>query len=645
MSDPLTHVGAALSAWPLPDSADGAAELRSVFLAINDGVIVQGPDGRVRSFNPAAARILGLTVDQLAGRTSMDQAWEARHEDGRPFPGEMHPPMVALRTRLPERDVMMSLGRPDGSRALLRVNAEPILAPDGTPIAVVSTFVDVTAYRAAENTMRDLAGRVSDLYNHAPCGYHSVDRDGTIVEINDTELAWLGLTRDEVVGKRQIREFLTPESVELYASAFPRFRDGDLDELDLEMEIHDGQLQRRRHVIVRATAHRDEAGRLVRSRTVMTDVSELVATRTDLAQSVSDRDALLQNDFVGIMRLRDRRFTWVNTAITRMFGYTEDELIGKSTALLYAEEASFTAFGQKMGAMLRATGEARGQVELRHRDGHSLHVDLHATPTRGGDVICFLTDQTPLRNAQRAIAESERVQSVGRLTGAIAHEFNNLLQHILGTAELALSEPSTSTSTASDLHAIQESARRGAALMERLLTFARRQAVFPEVLLLNDALGDAVHAFGRTRPEAPTVLAELTEDAVSVRVDQQALSTAIRHLLDNAADAVRDGGTIVVRTGLRRVTSADEAPAADARPGDYGFVSVTDTGRGMTAAVLSQAAEPFFTTKPFGRSHGLGLSSVHGFVAQAGGWVELSSDPAHGTTAVLYLPRVSEPAP
>lgn len=631
-------------AWPIPDSAESVAELRSVFLAMNDGVIVQGPDGRVRRFNPAAARILGLTVDQLAVRSSLDQKWEAFHEDGRPFPGDTHPPMVALRTGQPQRDVMMVLGRPDGTRALLRVNSELMLCPDGTPQGVVTTFVDVTAYREAEATMRELAARVSDLYNHAPCGYHSVDAEGTIIEINDTELAWLGLTRDEVVGKRTILEFLTPESVETFRRVFPPFRDGEVDELDVEVELHDSHQDRRRHVIVRATAHLDAARRLVHSRTVMTDISEIVIARTALAQSLRDRDVLLQNEFVGIMRLRDRRFVWVNAAITRMFGYSADELIGQSAAMLYADPEAFTAFGQKMGAAMRAHGEARGQVELRHRDGRALHVDLHATATQGGEVTCFLTDQTPLRNAQRAIAESERVQSVGRLTGAIAHEFNNLLQHILGSAELSLEDPSTPASTAADLRGIQDSARRGAALMERLLMFARRQAIFPEVLSLDTVVGDAVETFTVTHTGPATVRFERSGEALTVMVDQQALSSALRHLLDNAVEAAREGGAVVVRTGLRRVSAGDDVGARDVRVGDYCFVSVTDTGRGMPPDVLAQAAEPFFTTKPFGRSHGLGLSSVYGFVAQAGGWADLSSGPALGTTAVIYLPRFLPPA-
>lgn len=644
MDEPLLPVGAtAETTWPLANSAETAEEWRAVFLAMNDGVIVQGPDGHVRSFNPAAARILGLTIDQLSGRSSTDREWEAYHEDGRPFPGDTHPPMVALRTGRPQRDVMMWLGRPDGTRALLRVNSEPLLSADGTPLRVVTTFVDVTTYREAEATMRELAGRVSDLFNHAPCGYHSVDAEGTIVEINDTELAWLGLTRDEVVGKRKISEFLTSESIETYKRVFPPFRDGEVDELDVEVELHDGHQGRRRHVIVRATAHRDAARRLVRSRTVMTDISELVAARADLAQSLRDRDVLLQNEFVGIMRIRDRRFVWVNAAMTRMFGYSADELIGQSTVMLYADPEAFAAFGQKMSVAMRAHGEARGQVELQHRDGRSLHIDLHATLSHGGEVICFLTDQTPLRNAQRAIAEAERVQSVGRLTGAIAHEFNNLLQHILGSAELSLEDPSTPASTVADLRGIQDSARRGAALMERLLMFARRQAIFPEVLSLDTAVGDAVETFNVTHTGPATVRFERSREPLTVMVDQQALSSAVRHLLDNAVEAARDGGAVVVRTGLRRVSAGDDVGPREVRVGDYCFVSVTDTGRGMPPDVLAQAAEPFFTTKPFGRSHGLGLSSVYGFVAQAGGWADLSSGPALGTTAVIYLPRFLPP--
>lgn len=619
-------------------------QLVSTFRAMKDGVVVQTLNGAIVNCNPAAERMLGLTTDQLAGRTSMDPRWRATHEDGSPFPGDTHPAMVALRTGMPQRDVVMSVHKPDGTRTLISINAEPVMGADGQVAAVVATFADITAVRARERRTEDLLSELADLYNGAPCGYHSLDADGVIVEINDTELAWLGVTREEAVRRLRAFDFLTRESADTCRQHFPALVEGRVDYVDVEGDLVSRQ-GRTRRVLMRATARRDAEGRFIQSRSALTDITELAETRSTLESALRDRDDLLQNEFVGIARIRDRRFVWISAANSRILGYTPDELAGQDVRMVYPDQASYEAVGRDLHRLLSAHGTARLQVELRHRTGQRLSVDLQAMLRPDGEVLSFITDQTALRDSQHALAQAQRTEAVGRLGAGVAHEFNNLLQTMSGAAEMVLAELPAGHRSVPDLESILSSSARGAALVSQLLSYAQKQLVFPETLSLSsvvEALASDYRQGLRTGVELRVVNGP---EPTTIRADRSSLATVLGNLLDNAVDATVADGTVVVHTGQRAFTLTDVAGTPGARVGQFGFVSVSDAGTGMVPAVLERATEPFFTTKAFGRSRGLGLSVVEGVAFRpADGWtspVRLGRGPPRRSTSLVRSPRYS----
>lgn len=613
------------------------AQLRSVIEAMHEGLVVQDHTGEIISCNPAAERILGLSTDQMTGRTSMDPCWEATREDGSPFPGDAHPAMVALRTGQPQRGVIMSINQPSGERTLLSVNAEPLWSGGPTPSAVVGTFVDITPYRDAELRTRLLLARVSDLYNNAPCGYHSLGPDGRILEINDTELEWLGVSREEALSGLRITDFFSRESLARFETLFPQFVSGNVINADTEFTLT-GRNGRTRQILMRATALRGEDGEYLRSRSVLTDITELVNARNEIAQHLHDQHVLLENNFVGIARVRAGQFVWVNAAMTRILGHSADELIGRPTAIIAAGNASAETPLDVLCAQLERTDVARGQFELRHKHGHLVFVDVHVALFHQDEIVCFLTDQTLLREAQRVLAQAQRLDSMGRVTGGIAHEFNNLLQTIGGIAELARYGVSADTSLARDLQVIEQSALRGADLVALLMTYARKQMVSPVDLVLDDVVGQTVGLLRRTLPFRVDVRFEPGSGRSMVHIDRSSLLQALSNLLQNAVDAIAGSGTVTVQTGVRVVHEQDVPESLDASAGVFGVISVRDTGSGMTPEIVAQAVEPFFTTKPFGQNSGLGLSSVYGITTQAGGWMSLTSEVGVGTTVTLYLP-------
>lgn len=615
--------------------------LERVFTAMHDGLVLQQQGGSILYANPAAERILGLSLDELTGRTSTDPRWRAEREDGTPFPGNAHPAMVVLATGQAQHDVPMWVCRPDGTRALLTINAEPVpgrTTDDGLPEHVFVTFADVTARREAEQRERALALRVADLYNHAPCGYHSLDADGRYVQINDTELEWLGVSRDEVIGHLRPTDFMTEASRATFERSFPRLKtEGALHEIELEIVGRQGTT---RTVSATATLVRDEHGQFVMTRSVLYDISELVRLRTVLAERHErDKRAVLENELIAVARLHDRAFVWVNSALCRLFGYEASELLGQTTRVLYAHAATYDEVGRSVYRNFSDGGAQRSQVDMVRKDGTRLWVDVHGVRDPDtGDVVVMFADLTPIRAAQVRSMAAHRMESVGRLAGGVAHEFNNQLQAVLGLSELALLRLPVGSSVADDLHQIQASARHAELITRHLMAYAGKQPLAPRPVRVDDVVSTALGLVRSSMPASVSLTWTPVEGLWPIRADAAQVTDALTSLLTNAREAVGNSGRITV--AVRNASSTDVGSAAgDAAGGEFVAISVTDTGRGMTPETRARAFEPFFTTKPFGQNSGLGLSTVYGIVAQHQGWVELESTVGVGTTATVFLPR------
>ncbi len=243
--------------------------------------------------------------------------------------------------------------------------------------------------------------------------------------------------------------------------------------------------------------------------------------------------------------------------------------------------------------------------------------------------------------AQEALRQAQKMEAVGQLTGGIAHDFNNLLQGITGSLDvLKLRLQLGRTENLERLIAgAMGSAQRAAGLTHRLLAFSRRQPLDPKPLKVNGLVAPMEDLLRRTMGENIRIELVLAAGLWTTLCDANQLESAILNLCINARDAMPDGGVLTVETSNASLDDSYAAQTRDLKPGQYVCVSVTDTGAGMTSDVLSKAFDPFFTTKPIGQGTGLGLSMIYGFAKQSQGHVKLYSEPGHGTSAKLYLPR------
>ena len=275
-----------------------------------------------------------------------------------------------------------------------------------------------------------------------------------------------------------------------------------------------------------------------------------------------------------------------------------------------------------------------------HADGTCLHVEEIAAPhfNEAGALIGYrgtIQDITERVVTEQTLRQTQKMDALGRLTGGVAHEFNNMLAVILGNAELL------GDSVAPDephLRAIVNAARRSANLTQRLLAYTRNQTLEPTRLDVAQVLGSFEGMVRHSLGESITVATRAEPDLWFCKVDAGQLECALLNLAVNARDAMPRGGELTIAAQNVQVHEAATAHH-QTEPGDYVMLTINDRGKGMAADVLENAFEPFFTTKEVGQGSGMGLAMVYGFAKQSGGAVRLESTPYAGTTVFLYLPR------
>jgi PAS domain S-box-containing protein len=243
--------------------------------------------------------------------------------------------------------------------------------------------------------------------------------------------------------------------------------------------------------------------------------------------------------------------------------------------------------------------------------------------------------------ARDALRQSQKMESLGQLVGGIAHDFNNLLTGIIGSLDLLERRVSIGRTENLERYTTTAlaSAKRAAALTQRLLAFSRRQALDPKPVDVNVLVKSVEDLVRRSVGEQIIVEAVLSGGLWATKVDRNELEHALINLCVNARDAMPDGGRITIETSNGHLDAAYAARQPDVKAGQYVVLSVTDTGTGMTPDILERVFEPFFTTKPIGQGTGLGLSQLHGFVKQSGGHVAVYSEVGQGTSVKIYLPR------
>lgn len=483
-----------------------------------------------------------------------------------------------------------------------------------------------------------------------------ITADGAIASWNEGGTRIEGYRPEEIVGQ--------PFSV-LYTDddRLNGIPDAVMDSVRL-IGHHDAQGWRRRMdgstfwASVVTTALRDHLGKFSGAVQVVRDVSENRRAHEAAIESERRFRLLVQGvtDYAIFMLSPDGYVTNWNNGARRIKGYSAEEIVGSHFSRFYLPEDAAVGIPQRGLETAAREGHFEAEGRRVRRDGTTFwaHVVIDAIREDDGTLVGFAKitrDITERREAtellektQAALFQAQKMEAIGKLTGGVAHDFNNVLQVLRGNLELLENRHRRDAWSGERLaHAI-DAVERGAKLASQLLAFGRRQALRPTVVNLAAMVRGIDSMLARALGETIDVETVVAAGLWNTLVDTHQLENVLLNLAINARDAMPAGGRLTIELANAMLDDRYVRPFSDVPAGQYVMLGVTDTGTGMTSDVVERAFDPFFTTKPEGQGTGLGLSMAYGFVKQSGGHIRIYSEVGHGTTVRIYLPRSTQVA-
>lgn len=379
------------------------------------------------------------------------------------------------------------------------------------------------------------------------------------------------------------------------------------------------------------------------------DMEKLVTEKTaDLKTSEERFCTYIHNAPDGVFVTDENgRYVEVNPSACRITGYSELELINLSIPELIQQE--YREKAKEHFRELKEKGFASGEFGYVNKSGEKLFLEVNAVKLSEERFLGFAKDITERKIAEAEqeklhaqLIQSQKMESVGRLAGGVAHDFNNMLSVILGYGETILEELVEGDPLRDSVKQIVEAGRRSAELTRQLLAFSRKQMLQPKVLNLNTVARNLEKMLRRLIGEDIKLELILTEELDCIKADPGQIDQVMMNLAINARDAMPTGGELLIETSNVELDESYTRDHEGVNPGEYVMLAVTDTGCGMKKEDMLRIFEPFFSTKEKGKGTGLGLSMVYGIVKQSGGNIWVYSELGRGTTFKIYLPKTEE---
>jgi len=533
---------------------------------------------------------------------------------------------------------------------------QPLRGEDGSVSGLFVQGNDVTERVLAEQARRASDARFHSFAQAMPHQVWSATADGKNDWFNDHAYAYSGLSLAELGGTGWttiVHPDDLPEVTTRWAIAVAS---GSTYEAEMRLRAHDGSY---RWHLCRAVSLRGDDG----------EVSAWVGTNTDIedrkqdeqrlallnasleqqvAQRTAERDRMwrLSKDIMLVAGF-DGRVEAVSPAFGSLLGWSEADAVGRSIFdLVHPDDHAATA--AQMDSLGAGHYVYKFENRFRRKDGSWCLLSWSAAPDAafihaiGRDITADREQAEQIRRTELALQQSQKMETIGKLTGGVAHDFNNLLQIISGNLQL-LEVHCEGAEVQRWIANARSAVEKGAKLASYLLAFGRRQPLEPRVVKISRVVMGMEDMLRRALGEEIEVELVISGGLWNTAVDVAQVENAVLNLAINARDAMSANGTNSGRLTIEANNAVlDDLYCrnhADVAPGQYVMIGVTDTGTGMAPEVLRQAFEPFFSTKEEGKGTGLGLSMVYGFVKQSGGHVKIYSEPGQGTTVKIYLPR------
>ena len=487
-----------------------------------------------------------------------------------------------------------------------------------------------------EKALREDENRYRSLVENSPDAI-GISQEGRLVFVNSAAVRQFGAkTKEEMIG-RKTEEIIHPADLPGALMHVRKRQEG-------EESIHPVEVRYLRldgttlpaEVIATVITFRDKAA----VQFVARDITERKRAEEQirkLSRAVEQSPAsIVITDLAG-------RIEYVNPKFTQLTGYTFEEVRGQNPRVLKGDETPAEEY-RRLWQTISRGDEWRGEFHNRKKDGGRYWELASISPVvdAEGRVTHYLAvkeDITDRKALEEQLRQAQKLDSIGRLAGGVAHDFNNMVQVILGNVDLALEKTPPGSTVHESLEEIRKAARRSADLTEQLLAFARKQTIAPSLVDLNTTVETLLTLLRRLIGGEVHLAWLPASDLGPVKVDPTQVHQVLANLCLNARDAIGDAGKITIQSGKAIFDEAYCAHHPTVTPGEYVSLSVSDEGCGMDKETLAHLFEPFFTTKGVGKGTGLGLATVYGIVEQNHGFIQVESEPAQGTVVRIYLPQ------
>ncbi|MBZ5521738.1 MAG: PAS domain S-box protein [Acidobacteriia bacterium] len=495
----------------------------------------------------------------------------------------------------------------------------------------------------AEEQQQRLQAMLSSAARIAGMGSWEYDIVHDRLEWDDETIRIFGVTREAFGGN--IASFFAlvhPDDLDaLKAMQVRALASHGIIEMEYRIVRPDGT---QRRVYDRGQVTRHEAGKPAQATGMMMDVTEQRRAE-EARREIEDRfRAIFENSAVGIALTNPNGvFTAANHAYQRMVGYTEDELRSLSFIDITYEEDRPVNLELRAQLWQGRLQQFQMEKRYRHKDGRlfwarntvSLAPGTETTPRFGMAIVEDITEQ---RLLEEQLRQSQKMEAVGRLAGGVAHDFNNMLNVIMGHCEILQEKLTAEDPVRKKVEKIEAAAERAANLTRQLLAFSRKQILLLRIMDLNATIGQMRSMMSSLIGDDVELVIRTGRDPGYVKADPGQIEQVVMNLIVNARDALTQGGQVVIETSSLEINDENLADHRPVPTGSYITLSVSDTGCGIKPEIMPHIFEPFYTTKEQGRGTGLGLSIVYGIIQQSDGHIRVASEPGSGTTFTIYLP-------
>jgi len=636
---------------------------RSIFEQAVEGFFQSSPEGRWIKVNQALAGMCGYDSpeEMMTAITDIGSQHYTNRQDRKIFNRLLREQGVVEKFEHETR-------RKDGSTFWISVSARAVRDGEGRILYYEGTHEDIDKRKKAERLLVDAEEQYRSLFETSTNAILIRNREGLISMVNVAGIYLLGASKAGDLMGRAYLDLVHPEDRPLSADRIERIFQAALSEPSKDHFGQTAVLPREHRMItlkgdtiyVESTGvafhHKGE----VFIQGIFRDITERKRAEEALRQSEdsyrrlfeeskraeelyrsllnSSADAIVVYDLEGKVR-------FVNPSFTRSFGWTSDELMGKR--IPYVPDSEKEATQAEIRRVLGGGPPVYFESQRLTKDGRILSVtnsgsryDDHEGVPAG--ILVILHDTTRTKALEAQFRQAQKMEAIGTLAGGVAHDFNNLLQVISGYAQLLLWGKSELDPGHTELVEIQKAVQRAAQLVRQLLTFSRKVGGNRRPLDLNQEILEAEKLLKRAIPKMITIDLHLGSPLEAINADPVQMEQILLNLGSNAADAMPNGGRLVLET--RNVCLDGEfcRQHSGAEAGNYVLMSVADTGQGMDRKTVQHIFEPFFTTKEIGKGTGLGLASVYGIVKSHGGYILCESEIGEGTIFKIYLPAVRE---